>query len=43
LLLRADEVIDQDALVKPARTIDWRFRQTKFGALYKDGSGQPIG
>src|ERR1700680_2466498 len=29
------------ALVKLARTIDWRFLEEKFGAVYKDGAGQP--
>jgi len=29
------------ALVKPARTIDWGFLEEKFGAVYKDGPGQP--
>jgi hypothetical protein len=29
------------ALVKLARTIDWRFLEEKCGAVYKDGPGQP--
>jgi IS5 family transposase len=37
---RLDQVINMDhALVKLARTIDWRFLQEKFGAVYKDGAG----
>src|SRR5580692_5718892 len=28
-------------LVKLARTIDWRFLEAKFDAIYKDGAGQP--
>ena len=39
---RLDQVINVDhALVKLARTIDWRFLEEKFGAVYKDGVGQP--
>ena len=39
---RLDQVINMDhALVKLARTIDWRFLEDKFGAVYKDGAGQP--
>src|SRR3977135_2988468 len=39
---RLDQVINMDhALVKLARTIDWRFLEEKFGAVYKDGVGQP--
>src|SRR6266852_2974718 len=39
---RLDQVINVDhALVKLARTIDWRFLEEKFGAVYKDGAGQP--
>jgi transposase, IS5 family len=39
---RLDQVIDMDhALVKLARTIDWRFLEERFGAVYKDGPGQP--
>jgi len=39
---RLDQVIDMEhALVKLARTIDWRFLEDKCGAVYKDGPGQP--
>jgi IS5 family transposase len=39
---RLDQVINMDhALVKLARTIDWRFLEEKFGAMYADGSGRP--
>jgi IS5 family transposase len=39
---RLDEVINMEhALVKLARTIDWRFLEEKFGAVYADGSGRP--
>src|SRR5271168_2428103 len=39
---RLDQVIDMDhALVKLARTIDWRFLEEKFGAVYADGTGRP--
>jgi hypothetical protein len=39
---RLDQVINMDhALVKLARTIDWRFLEEKFGAVYNDGPGQP--
>jgi len=39
---RLDQVINMDhALVKLARTIDWRFLEEKFSAVYKDGAGQP--
>ena len=39
---RLDQIIDaKHALVKLARTIDWRFLEEKFGAVYKDGPGQP--
>ncbi|MGH9695498.1 MAG: IS5 family transposase [Bryobacteraceae bacterium] len=39
---RLDQVINMDhALVKLARTIDWRFLEEKFGAVYEDGPGQP--
>jgi Transposase domain (DUF772) len=39
---RLDQVINMDhAQVKLARTIDWRFLEEKFGAVYKDGPGQP--
>jgi IS5 family transposase len=37
---RLDQIIDMNhALVKLARTIDWGFLQTKFGAVYKNGAG----
>jgi IS5 family transposase len=39
---RLDQVINIDhALVKLARTIDWRFLEEQFGAVYADGSGRP--
>ena len=39
---RLDQVINMDhALVKLARTIDWRFLEEKLGAVYNDGAGQP--
>jgi len=39
---RLDQIIDRKhALVKLARTIDWGFLEEKFGAVYKDGPGQP--
>src|ERR1700710_2514721 len=39
---RLDQVINMDhALAKLARTIDWVFLEEKFGAVYKDGAGQP--
>ena len=39
---RLDQVINMGhALVKLALTIDWRFLEEKFGAVYKDGPGQP--
>lgn len=39
---RLDQVINMDhALVKLARTIDWRFLEEKFGAVYADGCGRP--
>jgi transposase, IS5 family len=39
---RLDQVINMNhALVKLAQTIDWRFLEEKFGAVYKDGPGQP--
>jgi hypothetical protein len=35
---RLDQIIDMDhALAKLAQTIDWRFLEEKFGAVYKDG------
>jgi IS5 family transposase len=39
---RLDQVINMNhALVKLARTVDWRFLEEKFSAIYKDGPGQP--
>src|SRR5712675_735785 len=39
---RLDQIIDMThALVKLARTIDWRFLEDKFGAVYTDKPGQP--
>src|SRR5262245_14170844 len=39
---RLDQIIDMNhALVKLARTIDWRFLEEKLGAVYTDGPGQP--
>ena len=39
---RLDQIIDMEhALTKLARSIDWRFLEEKFGAVYKDGPGQP--
>ena len=39
---RLDEIIDmQHALVKLARTIDWRFLEGRFGAVYTDKPGHP--
>jgi IS5 family transposase len=39
---RLDQIIDMNhALVKLARTIDWGFLEAEFGAVYKDGAGQP--
>ena len=39
---RLDQIIDtKHALVKLARTINWGFLEQKFGAVYKDGAGQP--
>jgi hypothetical protein len=39
---RLDQVINMEhALVKLARTIDWRFLEEKFGAVYADGTGRP--
>ena len=36
---RLDQIIDmKHALVKLARSIDWRFLEEKFGAVYQDGS-----
>jgi transposase, IS5 family len=39
---RLDQIIDMNhALAKLARTIDWRFLEERFGAVYMDGPGQP--
>lgn len=39
---RLDQIIDMDhALVKLARRIDWAHMSATFGAVYKDGVGQP--
>jgi transposase, IS5 family len=39
---RLDQIIDMNhALVKLARTIDWRFLEEQFGAVYTDGPGSP--
>jgi len=39
---RLDQIIDMNhALVKLARSIDWRFLEGRFGAVYSDGPGQP--
>lgn len=39
---RLDAIIDMNhALVKLARTIDWRFLEQRFGALYEDKPGRP--
>jgi transposase, IS5 family len=39
---RLDQIIDLDhALAKLARTIDWRFLEQQFGAVYRDGAGRP--
>ena len=39
---RLDQIIDVDhALVKLAKTIDWRFLAEKFGAAYSDKPGHP--
>ena len=39
---RLDQIIDiKHALVKLARTIDWRFLEETFGAVYTDKPGQP--
>ena len=39
---RLDQIIDiKHALVKLARTIDWRFLEQTFGAVYTDKPGQP--
>src|SRR5258706_10164960 len=39
---RLDQIIDmKHALVKLGRTIDWRFLEDTFGAVYTDKPGQP--
>src|SRR5271169_2007486 len=39
---RLDQIIDlQHALVRLARSIDWRFLEEKFGAVYSDKPGHP--
>ena len=39
---RLDQIIDLDhALAKLARTVDWRFLEERFGAVYTDGPGSP--
>src|SRR5258705_3140221 len=39
---RLDQVISMDdALARLAPTIDWEFREEKFGAVYANGSGRP--
>ena len=39
---RLDQIIDMEhALVRLARTIDWGFLETTFGAVYEDGAGRP--
>ena len=39
---RLDQIFDlQHALVRLARTIDWRFLEEKFGAVYTDKPGHP--
>ena len=39
---RLDQIIDlEHALVKLAQTIDWRFLEEKFGAVYTDKPGHP--
>jgi transposase, IS5 family len=39
---RLDQIIDLNhPLAKLARTIDWRFLEERFGAVYTDGPGQP--
>src|SRR5258706_4138401 len=39
---RLEQIIDMNhALVKLARTIDWRFLEEKLGAVYTDKPGQP--
>ena len=39
---RLDQIIDMEhALAKLARTVDWRFLEERFGAVYTDGPGSP--
>jgi IS5 family transposase len=39
---RPDQVIDmRHALVKLTQTIDWRFLEERFGAIYSEGPGSP--
>src|SRR5215212_6829798 len=39
---RLDQFVDlQHPLAKLARTIDWGFLEERFGAVYRDGPGQP--
>ena len=39
---RLDQIVDlQHPLAKLARTIDWGFLEECFGAVYRDGPGQP--
>src|ERR1700678_1796838 len=39
---RLDQIVDLDhPLARLARTVDWRFLEERFGAVYLDGSGQP--
>ena len=39
---RLDQIVDlQHPLAKLARTIDWGFLEERFGAVYRDGPGQP--
>ena len=39
---RLDQIVDLNhPLAKLARTVDWRFLEERFGAVYSDGSGHP--
>ena len=39
---RLDQIIDMNhPLAKLAQTVDWRFLEEQFGAVYTDGSGRP--
>ena len=39
---RLDQIANMShPLTKLARSIDWRFLEERFGAVYSDGSGQP--